>query len=323
MCATWSQKGTFLSTTFFRKCDSVKSMTYKILQGDQKKVPFCYHINIPNKHNKGRDPGLHRDDDKEKGRNIMRQALFIGAIASVLALNAFATSSTVTSKDYVDAQDALKQNKIPATGTNASTPGDTVVTYTSTAGTIGERGIYDDWNVSIENSLQDNLVTAGVLLDATDEIYDYVDDEISNIPAPELPTGTAGSIVTYDENGDIGGELEPGWVAFNGDPETSVPGLVATGGGGGFTSSQFGILNQIMAAGGLSTNVTIEQYQSRGSGAADDGTNMDNFVPTVRAVAIGLSKKQAKKTCAGWMDGTTTPDATHTDANCVLWNLPD
>ena len=41
--------------------------------------------------------------------------------------------------------DALagKQNTIPVTGTNASTPGATVVTYTSTAGTIGERGILD------------------------------------------------------------------------------------------------------------------------------------------------------------------------------------
>ena len=250
----------------------------------------------------------------------MKKYILFGVISSILTVNAYAVSATVTSKDYVDAADAQKQDKITA-GTTGN-----VVLYNGTQNGQTQftgRAIYDGTNDYDETTNADNLITAGAVDSMVGEIYDYVDDEISNIPAPELPTGTAGSIVTYDENGDIGGELEPGWVAFNGDPETSVPGLVATGGGGGFTGSQFGILNQIMAAGGLSTNVTIEQYQSRGSGAADDGTNMDNFVPTVRAVAIGLSKKQAKKTCAGWMDGTTTPDATHTDANCVLWNLPD
>ena len=41
------------------------------------------------------------------------------------------------------------------------------------------------------------------------------------------------------------------------------------------------------------------------------------------ATAAAVETKQDKKTCAGWLDGTTVPDATHTDANCVLWNLPD
>ena len=74
----------------------------------------------------------------------MKRTLLFTIIASVLTLNAYATSATVTSKDYVDTQDALKQNTIPATGTNSSTPGSTVVTYTGTAGTIGERGICND-----------------------------------------------------------------------------------------------------------------------------------------------------------------------------------
>ena len=102
----------------------------------------------------------------------MKQALFIGAIASVLTINSvLATSSTVTSKDYVDAQDALKQNKIPATGTNASTPGDTVVTYTQTGnGTIGERGIYAG-NRYNENTDANKLVTADVAYRAAECVY--------------------------------------------------------------------------------------------------------------------------------------------------------
>ena len=53
----------------------------------------------------------------------------------------------------------------------------------------------------------------------------------------------------------------------------------------------------------------------------------EGLVPTAEiiswAAVNSLDQKQEKKTCAGWMDGTTVPDATHTDANCVLWNLPD
>ncbi len=105
----------------------------------------------------------------------MKRTLLFTAIMSILTLNAYATSSTVTSRDYVDAQDALKQNTIPAAGTNASTPGDTVVTYTSTAGTIGERGIYDE-DIYAEGGEYNSsdLVTAGVL--------DSVVEEISNQP---------------------------------------------------------------------------------------------------------------------------------------------
>ena len=93
--------------------------------------------------------------------------LTFGAIASILSINSvFATTSTVTSKDYVDAADALKQNKIPATGTNASTPGSTVVTYTGTAGTIGERGICNDPE---EDDCNDgDLVTNSLLNSAMD-----------------------------------------------------------------------------------------------------------------------------------------------------------
>ena len=117
--------------------------------------------------------------------------LTFGAIASILTINsAFATSSTVTSKDYVDTQDALKQNKIPATGTNASTPGDTVVTYTQTGnGVIGERGIYaGDWYV--DGVDEDKLVTTDVVVKTKNcveqmipEMWceDYERDEVGRI----------------------------------------------------------------------------------------------------------------------------------------------
>ncbi|MBO4700767.1 MAG: hypothetical protein J5620_03400, partial [Alphaproteobacteria bacterium] len=92
----------------------------------------------------------------------MSKVLLFGAIASVLTLNAFAetTTSTVTSRNYVDAQDALKQNKIPEAGTNYDEPGVSVVTYTEDGnGTIGERWICDSELYGDDNCDNNNLVT--------------------------------------------------------------------------------------------------------------------------------------------------------------------
>ena len=105
--------------------------------------------------------------------------VFAGLMAAIVSNNSMATGeNTVTSKSYVDAQDALKQNKIPATGTNASTPGDTVVTYTSTAGTIGERGIFNsetgyDNDGGIDEDHENDLVPAG-------EMSNYVGHALDN-----------------------------------------------------------------------------------------------------------------------------------------------
>ncbi|MBO4700288.1 MAG: hypothetical protein J5620_00885 [Alphaproteobacteria bacterium] len=129
--------------------------------------------------------------------------LAFGAIASVITINSvLATSSTVTSKDYVDAQDALKQNKIPATGTNASTPGDTVVTYTDTAGTIGERGICDADKDEVEGCDYADIVT-----------WDLVDWAIERVP-----TITTSKLICIDDPDCTLWQVE--WQTVNGDCRT-------------------------------------------------------------------------------------------------------
>ena len=114
--------------------------------------------------------------------------LTIGAVASIIAINSVSadTTSTVTSRGYVDAVVATKQPKIPAAGTNAATPGETVVTYTSTGdGTIGERGIFNpqadfDWdNNEVATGHEGDLVTA--------DIYQQVGYLYNNMNNP-LPT---------------------------------------------------------------------------------------------------------------------------------------
>ena len=67
-----------------------------------------------------------------------------------------------TSVSYVQASVNTKQPKIPAATTNSATPGTTVVTYTGTAGQIGERGIYDGGNYTAGTDAN-KLVTANAL----------------------------------------------------------------------------------------------------------------------------------------------------------------
>ena len=95
--------------------------------------------------------------------------LTFGAIASIITTAAFA-DTTVTSKTYVD---TTRQATIPTAGTNAATPGSTVVTYTSTAGTIGERGICND---PADNCNQADIATFGLVGNAVEYIQNNMPD---------------------------------------------------------------------------------------------------------------------------------------------------
>ncbi len=95
--------------------------------------------------------------------------LIFGGILAI-AGNAYAVTSTVTSKDYVDTEVGKKQKTIPVSGTNASTPGTTVVTYTNTAGTIGERYICDADAEENGDCDGEDLVTASALQNATNNL---------------------------------------------------------------------------------------------------------------------------------------------------------
>ncbi len=99
--------------------------------------------------------------------------LTIGAVASIIAINQVFADTTVTSKTYVDNQDAalydeldeIKQNTIPAAGVNDEENGGgvSVVTYTTDAGVLGERFICDAVTHADGDCVDDYLVTRGVL----------------------------------------------------------------------------------------------------------------------------------------------------------------
>ena len=96
---------------------------------------------------------------------MSKKSFLLGAIASVIAINSVFADTIVTSKQYVD---TTRQATIPVAGTNENTPGSTVVTYTGTAGQIGERGICDSDAEENGDCDGDNLVTRDLLGQATD-----------------------------------------------------------------------------------------------------------------------------------------------------------
>ena len=127
---------------------------------------------------------------------MIKKSFLLGAIASIIAINSVFADTIVTSKSYVD---TTRQATIPASGTNANTPGETVVTYTDTAGTIGERGIFnpetdfDLQNNTIAPGHEGDLVTAGIFPDVG-RMYNQIREIQNNMPDfDDLPETT----VTY------------------------------------------------------------------------------------------------------------------------------
>jgi hypothetical protein len=114
--------------------------------------------------------------------------VFAGIISAIIGTAYAVGENTVTSKAYVDAMDATKQNTIPATGTNASTPGSTVVTYTGTAGTIGERAIFDyetGWDEGwVAEGHETDLVPAEAMSEA---INGMISDSLNGLESSQEP----------------------------------------------------------------------------------------------------------------------------------------
>ncbi len=146
----------------------------------------------------------------------MSKKLLFAMVITAVATNVFAdvTTQTITTQDYVDTADALKQDKIPAAGTNEDELGESVVTYTNNDGEIGERGIYSG-NWYVENRDADKLVTTDVVVKTKGcveqmipviECEDYERDELGRIIGDCI-------LVSIDY-----ANLQPGMVCDNEDP---------------------------------------------------------------------------------------------------------
>ena len=129
--------------------------------------------------------------------------LTFGAFASILTINSVMADTVVTSRNYVDTQDALKQDKITA-GTTGS-----VVTYNGAQNgqtQFSERAIFNpitDWdneNGAIVSGHEGDLLEAISIFPGLVQM----DTMVRNMG--DALEGPAGNVVTYDENGYAGGE---------------------------------------------------------------------------------------------------------------------
>ncbi len=189
---------------------------------------------------------------------MSKKSLLLGAVASIIAINSVFADTTVTSRNYVDTQDALKQDKITA-GTTGN-----VVTYNGTQNgqaQFSERAIFDpatgfDENQEVVSGHEGDLVTAGLIIPVVSNIME----------------GPANTVVMYNSLGQLGG---PG--------------------------GSRGIYD--------------------GSTTYDSSTDADKLVTAsvVQNVSNNLPQKTVThRICTSWIDGQS-----HTDANCLLWNLVD
>ena len=154
-----------------------------------------------------------------------------------------------------------------------------------------------------------NLVTSG-------GVYSALQSAVSSIHG--LPSGSANQVLQY--NG-----TTSAWESTTMDttPTQSSVKPVTSGGvydavnakqdklGGSGNGGK--VVTATDTAGTVTYTATYD-----GSGTYNAQNDADKI-----ATAAAVNTRQAKKTCVGWPDGTTTADSTHTDSNCWLWNLPD
>ncbi len=264
---------------------------------------------------------------------MIKKPLFIGAIASIIAINSVFANTIVTSQTYVDNADALKQDKITA-GTTGN-----VVLYNGTQNgqtQFSERAIYDGTNDYDETTDANKLITAGAV----------------NTMAPELPTGTRGYAVLYDENGDIGdgmtilsdtanflsGEspydmgsderalLTQNVLWYNTDESLNLSGSPSghynvyptASGVKGFAQSKIpaGTLGSVVIYDGTQMVGGYPEAKFTERAITYSVTQDSGNLITSGGVYTAISAKQNKMTCTRWID-----NAAHTDANCLLWSM--
>ena len=157
--------------------------------------------------------------------------LTFGAIASILTINSVLADTVVTSRGYVDTQDALKQDKITA-GTTGS-----VVTYNGAQNgqtQFSERAIFDpETNFDYENNEvatghEGDLVTAESIFPAVGSLY-------------QSQTGPENTVVMYNGLGQLGGPggsrgIYDGSTTYDADDDADK--LVTAGVVNGFIGSK-------------------------------------------------------------------------------------
>lgn len=122
--------------------------------------------------------------------------LLCGAFASVVAVDAFAVSKTVTTQGYVDTAVATKQNKL--SGTNGY-----AVTYGSSAGSTGSRQIVTSLGTSTSAT---TLPTTGAVVTGLNAKQEIINAAENNVVTYTGNAGVVSSRGIYQSSGTYSGQ---------------------------------------------------------------------------------------------------------------------
>ena len=166
----------------------------------------------------------------------------------------------------------LKQNKIPA-GTFFNISNDTlpgIVTTTSAPGVVGERMILDHSNQAYGSDIA-NMFASNNTWDVLYSIHvNAIGD--AEIRASIPTTGSVMLGLNQKQN-----KITTGLVDLHDDGVYMLPAITTYDSTSGLVANKIGILDQ--------TTIRSDEGLLEIYGTTDYGTEMDNFVPTVRAVA--------------------------------------
>ena len=201
---------------------------------------------------------------------MSKKTLFIGAVASIIAINSVFADTTVTTRDYVDTN---FQTKIPV-GTHGAN--NSVVTYGANAGDVQERLIIDSTS---DNWWSDDVIkvytTSGLLMDDSTKTFglyslNATDEQYENALLPA-------KYINY---------------AFKHKQYAITPG----------TTGSVAIFNGADSRGG---SQFTERAIYDGSTTYDATTDADKLI-----TAGAVDNKQNKMTCTRWLDTPENPDHT-------------
>ena len=285
----------------------------------------------------------------------MSKKLLFAAIASILTLNAFADSKTITTQGYVDAQDALKQDLIGTDMVTVDLKGNvvslpTLISYDETDGLIGTKyGILNSQNSMTDLAILGmNDPNLNNLLIPTQQMTRlYVQNETDLLQRKIPESGK----VEYQKNAYQILNDDSGWLidyvkgtgvvtkttnsGFVGERKIIETADVANYGTGTATQQQIQEIsiptmgavmaaisnNQVTLPTGTANSIVMYNANGNIGGsrtiATSVGTNTSaTTIPTTGAVVTGLNTKQNKMTCTRWLD-----NAEQTDENCLLWSI--
>ena len=253
---------------------------------------------------------------------MSKKPLFIGAVASIIAINSVFANTIVTSQTYVDNADALKQDIITTGLVDFEHDGDDInglsalVSYDTTSGVVGNKyGILptsaiENWPYECDSAYcyplenADNLIpTVGMLAQTAGELAGM---KQSIIPGKE------GDVVMmfpdYDGMTPRSRKIFDGSATYNSTQNaTNIPTM--------------GAVMAAIGANGLpsATDNQVLQYTNGAwiSVTMDSAPTASSTKPvTSGGVYTAVSAKQNKMTCTRWLD-----NADETDEHCLLWSM--